>query len=98
MATIIINDSTFQLTGFNRSTAFTDDTISSYAYLSITYDNNASAAIHQIAEGAITSIVIKNSNNETIYTLSDINAKISNIDEILNGDVITVSVNLQFNN
>lgn len=96
MATIILNETPFTVFGFNRNTTFNDDSITSYAYFNIAYNN--SADLFTLAENPITSLVIKNSNNEAIYTLSNINAVISNIDEILSNEDMVVNVNLQFTN
>lgn len=96
MATIILNETSFALNTFNRNTNFSNDSINSYAYFSINYDNSAEA-LYELGESTITSIVIKNSMNETIYELNNINAKINSIDENLNGEEIYVNVNIQFN-
>lgn len=97
MATIILNETPFTIYTFGRNTIYNDNTMYSSAYMSVAY-NEASAALYTLAENHITSLVIKNSSNEVIYNLSNIDAIITNIDENLSEDSISVNVNLQFLN
>lgn len=97
MATIVLNDTSFNLNSFGHNTVFGNETITSYAYFNMEYGNNYDT-LYALAENPITSLSIKNSSDEVIYSLSDINALITNIDASLTGEFMTINVNLQFIN
>ena len=94
MNTIKFNDTSFEVESYNKNTSFMGETISSSA--SCTINTNNIESLNALAQDSITSIQILH-NNDLIYNLADIDAKIDNISEYLNGDRMGVSVNLTFN-
>ena len=94
MNTIKFNNTSFEVESYNKNTSFMGETISSSASCTITTNNIE--LLNTLAQDSITSIQIMH-NNDLIYNLADIDAKIDNISEYLNGDRMGVSVNLTFN-
>ena len=93
MNTIKFNNSTYEVLSFNKSTYFNDSGISSNASCSIKTSNMTS--LYALAESGLQSIQIYH-DNELIYDLSDINGKLTSIDEYLMDDHININVNLTF--
>lgn len=96
MAKIILNNEEFNFLGYNRNTYFNGDTIQSNAYISALDGENLPTRLQTLAEDTITSIKIK-VNDEIIYNLTNLDAKISNFDEAFNGsDAVNTNVNINF--
>lgn len=93
MTTIKLNNTEFEVESYNKNTYFTGENIMSNANCSIkVVDMNTLNALVPVA---ITSIQIKYDNN-IIYNLTDVNAKIDSINEYLNGDHMNTNVNFTF--
>ena len=94
MNTIIFNGTaTFGVESFNKNTSFEGETVTSsgYANLIVTDMDDLTA----VAQDTITSIQIKH-DNDVIYNSSNLTARISVINEYLNMDRMSVSVNFNF--
>ena len=95
MNKIKLNNVEFEVENYNKSTYFSNDTISTNANCSIITDNIT--ALNELAEDEITSIQIHH-DDTLIYNLADISARIDSINEWLNGDRMSISVNFTFSN
>lgn len=96
MANIIFNgEHTYELNSFTRDTTFnfTDDTMASVAYMNL---KNTDAQLEALGRSVITSLQIK-VNDDVIYSLPEITAHITNLNESLMGDAMTTNVNISFN-
>lgn len=93
MNKIKFNDVEFEVESYNKNTSFNGEEIDSYASCSII--TNDVISLGNVAMEEITSLQIIH-DEEVIYDLHDINAKIDNINEYLNGDRININVNLKF--
>lgn len=94
MNKIKFNNVEVTLEGYNRTTYFSDGSISSNGSCNIITDDMTE--LNELAQDTITSIQIY-SNDTLIYDLQDIDAKINTISEYLNGDRISISISLVFN-
>lgn len=95
MNTIKFNQAEFQVDSYNRSTYFSGNTMNSTASCTIVTSDIAS--LNAVAQTSITLLQIYH--NETlIYDLQNIQAHIDNINEYLNGESISISINLTFDN
>jgi len=94
MNTIKFNNTSFEVESYNKNTYFTGESVSSNA--SCTIKTNDMTTVNALAEDPITSITITH-DEEVIYTLTNINAKIDSINEYLSGDRMNVNINLTFN-
>ena len=95
MNTIKFNNTELQVESYNRNTYFSGDTINSNASCVIKTDD--ATALNALAQTTITALQIYH-NDTLIYDLQDIEAHIDNINEYLNNDTMTISVNLTFDN
>lgn len=93
MTTIILNNNEFELVSFNRNTSFYENNISSTANCDILVSN--AAALQALINTTITTLKIKYE-NEIIYNLTDISAKIVTMNEYLNTDHISTNLGLTF--
>ena len=97
MAKIILNNEEFDFSGYNRSIYFSDENMTSNGYISNLRGTNVTNRLSDLAQETITSITIKK-DNDVIYELDDIDAKINTMDESYNGDdAVITNVNIQFN-
>lgn len=87
------NEVELQVESYSKTTFFNDDTINTTANCSVVTDDLA--ALHALASDKITSIIIT-CNDNVIYNLSNIDAKIENINEYLAGERMYINVNLAF--
>ena len=94
MNTMILNDVSFPVAYFSRQTHFDGQALSSNAYINLTAPFDAQAII-ALGQETITSLIIKH-DNETIYELNDIEARIVSFDENLNENTINANINIQF--
>jgi len=79
MNTIIFNDTaSFEVESYNKNTYFNGESITSNANCSVKISNMT--ALNTLAEDTITSIEIDH-DNESIYELANISAKIESINE-----------------
>lgn len=92
MNTIKFNDAEFEVESYSKSTYFNNELSSSASCSIITNDLDA---LNALAMAPITSLQILHE-GEVIYNLHDINAKIDNINEYLNGNRMNINVNLNF--
>lgn len=95
MNIIKLNTSEFEVDSYNKTTYFNGETVTSNANLSI--NTNDISALNDLADEVITVIQILH-DGEIIYNLTNINAKIENINEFLNFDKMNISVSLRFDN
>lgn len=101
MNTLILNDLTttpFTLKSYNRSTTFDVENnyaMNSTAYFDIDSSAEVTAALQTIGQTAITSIEIQH-DGDSIYSLTDLNAHISTINEYLQENNINISVSVTF--
>ncbi len=93
MNTIKFNNTEFELESYNRNTYFGGENMTSNASCGIITTNIAS--INSLAESTITSLQIYH-NEQLIYDLQNINAKIDSISEYLNTDRINITLNVTF--
>ena len=97
MAKIILNNEEFDFSGYNRSIYFSDENMTSNGYISNLRGTNVANRLSDLAQETITSITIKK-DNDVIYELDNIDAKINTMDESYNGDdAVITNVNIQFN-
>lgn len=96
MANIIFNgEHTYELNSFSRDTTFnfTDNTMTSNAYMNL---GGTDANLEALGRSSITSLEIK-VNDETIYSLDEITAHITSLNETLMGDTMSTNLNISFN-
>jgi len=97
MATMIFNESLeFEFGDYSRNTYFGGETISSDGYVNNIQGANIAAELEDFANEPITSIQIKK-DNEVIYNLTDIDARLTSINEGYNGDRMYTNIVLHFN-
>lgn len=102
MAKIILNNEEFNFDGYTRNTFFGTDAINkefitSNAYITGLKGENLITRLNALSSTSITSLQIVVA-GEVIYTLSDITARFTSMDESFNGiDTINVNLNIQFN-
>lgn len=94
MTTIKFNDNAWEVASYSKNTYFNGETITSNAScgLKVTNTNELQA----MAPEPITTIKILK-DDTVIYDLEDIDARIENINEYLDTDHMSVTVNLIFN-
>lgn len=98
MLTLILNQQTeqaMQLTSFSRNTVFSNDTMSSSAYITVVNDASTINTLHAAGLAGITDLSIVGENG-LIYVLSNQNARITTINESLDGEHINVSFSIDF--
>ena len=95
MKTLILNNEEFEITSFNKYTSIQRESIRSNASINMA-DNSDYNRLYAMGEDTITSLVIKNGET-TIYSLSNIGAKIDSMNEIMEDDIIRLVVNIDFN-
>lgn len=93
MNQIKLNDSTFEVVSFNRSTNFNGERVVSNGFCAI--HTTEMDTLNELAKYPITSIQIYH-DEELIYRVSNLNGKIIAIDEMLNQDAVSVSININF--
>ena len=93
MTTLKLNNTEFELTAFTRNTSFYENSIVSAASCDIKVSDTD--LLEALTDIQITSLQIKYDNN-IIYNLDGINAKITNINEYLNTDHINTTIGLTF--
>ena len=94
MNVIKLNNTEFPVTSYNKTTNFSNDTITSSAYAGIQVADMTT--LNALAETTITSIQIFHENTK-IYDTGEIDAHIDSINESMGEDQMYVSVNLTFN-
>ena len=93
MNKIKLNNTEFEVESYNRTAYFNGETINCTGGCALITSNID--GLYELAEVPITSIQIY-VNNESIYNLQNINARIENISEYFNGERFGVSVSLIF--
>ena len=96
MSTVILNSNEFEFSYYNRNTYFNETGLSSTATISGLKGTNVADTLTSLAEDTISLIQIKKDNN-IIYSLEDINAKIQSFDESYDGNNFNVNLNINFN-
>lgn len=93
MTTMVLNNTEFVIDAFARHTNIDDGGV--YAFASVGFPtNNQYEALTQI--GAISSLSIA-IDGVVVYSLSNINAKITDISEHLDGHTVNMSAQISFN-
>lgn len=95
MTVITLNNTEFEVESYSKNTYFTGESIMSNANCTVRVTNVS--ALNDLIEEPITSIQIEYE-NEVIYTLDNINARIDNVNEYLSGDHISTIINMTFLN
>lgn len=93
MNKIKLNNTEFIVEGYNKNTYFNGETVTSSGTCNIITDNMSS--VESLADNTITSIQIIH-DDELIYNLTNINARIESINEYLNTDHMSININLIF--
>ena len=98
MITLVLNnqaEAAMEISNYNRNTTFEQGSLNSVAYFTVIGDGNTANLLQEIGGTGITSIEILNG-EDSIYQLSELEAHITTINEYLDGDHITVNVNITF--
>ena len=93
MTTLKLNNTEFELAAFTRKTSLYENSIVSTASCDIKVSDTD--LLEALTDIQITSLQIKYDDN-IIYNLDGINAKITNINEYLNTDHISTNIGLTF--
>lgn len=96
MAKIYFNNVEFEVLTFNRNTSFNGTDVMSNGYCTIRSSATNVEALHSLIDDPLTSLIIKNSDDEVIYDAGTIDAQFASIDETLNNEAITLSINMIF--
>lgn len=98
MITLVLNDQAekaMQISSYNRNTTFEQGALNSIAYFTVASDEETAALLQELGLSEITSIKIY-SDEDLIYSLTELEAHITTISEYLEGDHITMNVNITF--
>lgn len=95
MKTLILNNEEFEITSFNKYTSIQRDSVRSNATINMA-SNTDYDRLYAMGDDTITSLVIKNG-EKTIYSLSNISARIESMNEIMEDDDVRLVVNIDFN-
>ena len=99
MNTLILNglsSTPFELRNYNRNTSFDEArNMNSIAYFDIAPTTNTSAQLENIGKNPITNILIKH-DDTPIYNLTNLNARISTINETLYDDSVLINASIVF--
>lgn len=90
---ILNNTIELDINSFGRTTNFNSDNMYSQGYI---VTNSNASSLYSLAGEKITSLAIKK-DDEIIYNLIDIDAKINSIDETLGLEQMTTNINIIFN-
>ena len=94
MTKIKLNNEEFEINTFTRTTFFGDEAVKSFANFEVvSLDLEKMTAL---AANIITVLQIYH-NNDLIYDLQNTNIHIDNVNDLLNNDTVTTTVNLTFN-
>ena len=97
MATMIFNNTLeFEFYDYSRNTYFNGESVTSDGYVNNIQGANIAAELDDFADEPITSIQIKK-DDEVIYNLTDIDARLTSINEGYNGDRMYTNIALHFN-
>lgn len=98
MAKIILNNEEFDFTNYNRTTYFSENTITGNGYIGGLKGTDLTTRLETLARNPITSLSIKTDDSRVIYSLNNINATINNMDENYDGvSDVNIGLNIQFN-
>ena len=97
MLKLLLNDKEYNILQFNRSTNFKDGEVFSYGYISMNYTMSVSTQIHEQALEPISSLTIKDIDDETLYDLTNVEIQIVSIDETVNSTEKVININIHFN-
>ena len=89
------NNNIFPISSFNRNSTFSDGQMTSYAYISAESSAKISKAVQQYGISGISSIDIYDDANTAIYSLDNLAARVSALDETLNGTMINMTLNIE---
>lgn len=91
-------DYIFALNGYSRNTNFEGGNMNSYIYVNLTPSANVLTKLQRLGVGTITDIELLRENDESIYSISEIEGHIGSIDESLQGDEIYINMNIRIGN
>ena len=94
MNTIKLNNTTYEVLSFNKSTYFNQEGITCNASCQIKTSDITS--LHNLAKETITTLQIYH-DQELIYNLTGLDGKLSSIDEYLMDDRININISMNFN-
>lgn len=95
MTRMTLNDTVmFPIGGYNRYTEVREGKVYSNANVNLVSADNYSALV-ALADETITSLKI-DVDGSVIYNLTNQNGKITNINEYLNGDMMSLNMNISF--
>lgn len=95
MTVLTLNNTDFNITGYNRYTSVDNGVITSNASVYFP-DNSGYSDLAYLAESTITSISIS-IDGSTVYSLTNQNAKITSISENLDERGVTMQAQITFN-
>lgn len=98
MITLVLNNQTERavpITAYNRNTTFEEGALNSVAYFTVTSNTETASLLNELGISGITSIEIFN-DEDLIYSLTELTAHITTINEYLEGEHIVMSVNIAF--
>lgn len=98
MNTVIFNNDTehaLELNSYNRNTTFNDEQINSTAYITLRANSSTMEYLSSFTQTNITSIILTH-DNDIVYQLNNISARITSIDEYLNNDYVQMNINFIF--
>ena len=72
--------------------------MNSYIYVNLTPSADILDKLQTLGFGIITDIELLRGNDENIYSISNIEGRITSIDESLQGNEIYINLNIQVNN
>lgn len=98
MAKIILNNEEFNFSDYSRNIQFDNGVPKGSGQIGYLTGADVSERLIPFGNTTITSIIIKKDDNTIIYSLEDIEAKITSIDEVFNGfDEVYTNLIFQFN-
>lgn len=103
MCTVIFNglsNRKYTINQYSRETVFNLEAqgMSSMAYFNVVASSEAMTWLQSLGLTPITHIQINNANNEPIYVLRNINARITSIMENLQDESVSLNINIEFSN
>ena len=97
MVTMNFNGETahkFGISSFNRNTTFSDGVMNSYAYATVIPGTGTASYLQTAGLSEITRIQLRDENDAIIYDVNNLHARLTSIDESLDGSVMHMSINL----
>lgn len=96
MITLIFNnkaDKAMELTTFNRNTTVVDGHMQSVVYISAISADYTAELIQNLLDDGVSAIEIRNG-DDVIYSLADLEGKVTDVNDYLNEEHIITNINL----